>query len=679
MDASTLSSVNPPSILSDPPTASNGGEGAELGPGFLLANGSVMIFGANGNTAIFTPSSSGGSWSAGPQEPQLPLTVASDGTVTDGGGPTFLVATDDPGAMLPDGNILIALSPLGSSNQGNYNFPNRTYIYEYDPATQTFTPANINNTYIPENAFALNMVELPSGQVLLGDESGTAEIYTPNGTPHNAWRPVVTNIVNNGNNTYTLTGTQLNGISEGTDYGDDLDSASNYPIVQLVNSTGQVYYARTYDWSSTGVATGSTPVSTAFTLPAGLQMGTYSLYVIANGIASNSVTFNLTATTSTTTAVASSLNPSTYGQSVTFTATVSDTGGGVPTGSVKFYDGSTDLGPGSPLSGSGNSATSTFTTSTLTAGSHSAINAVYTPTGNFAGSTGSLTQTVNTAALTITANSTSKTYGNTLTFAGTAFTESGLVNGDTVSSVTLTSTGAPAYGHGGRLALFHRPQRGGGLGAEQLHDHLRQRHSDGDAQDPDRQHHGRQQGVRRHDHGDGDQPAAQRCGQRRLGQPDRRHRDLRQQERGHRQDGHGHRLEPDRHGRRQLPACLNHGDDHGQHHPEGADDHRPWSTPRSTTPRTAAAATPTITAGSLQGSDTANFTETYASKNVGTNLVLTPSGTVNDGNSGNNYTYTFGTVSTGAITRLRSRSRPSPTPRSTTEPPARPPFRPCRA
>ena len=86
---------------------------------------------------------------------------------------------------------------------------------------------------------------------------------------------------------------------------------------------------------------------------------------------------------------------------MTFTATVSDTSGGVPTGSVEFYDGSTDLGPGSALSGSGNSATSTLTTSTLTAGSHS-ISAVYTPTGDFAGSSGSLTQTVNTPPATAT-------------------------------------------------------------------------------------------------------------------------------------------------------------------------------------------------------------------------------------------------------------------------------------
>ena len=59
---------------------------------------------------------------------------------------------------------------------------------------------------------------------------------------------------------------------------------------------------------------------------------------------------------------------------------------------------------------------------------------------------------------------------------------------------------------------------------------------------------------------------------------------------------------------------------------------------------------PTITSGTLQGSDTANFIETYNTRNVGASLTLTPSGTVNDGNGGNNYTYTFTPVSTGVIT-----------------------------
>jgi hypothetical protein len=62
-----------------------------------------------------------------------------------------------------------------------------------------------------------------------------------------------------------------------------------------------------------------------------------------------------------------------------------------------------------------------------------------------------------------------------------------------------------------------------------------------------------------------------------------------------------------------------------------------------------AAATPAITTGALQGADTAGFTETYDTKNAGTGKTLTPSGTVSDGNSGNNYSYTFVNSSTGVI------------------------------
>ncbi len=52
--------------------------------------------------------------------------------------------------------------------------------------------------------------------------------------------------------------------------------------------------------------------------------------------------------------------------------------------------------------------------------------------------------TVTPKPLTITANSRSKAYGTTVTFAGNEFVATGLVNGDAVTSVSLTSEGAPA-------------------------------------------------------------------------------------------------------------------------------------------------------------------------------------------------------------------------------------------
>ena len=150
----------------------------------------------------------------------------------------------------------------------------------------------------------------------------------------------------------------------------------------------------------------------------------------------------------TTTALKTSASPSTYGQSVTFTATISDTAGGVPTGSVEFYDGTTDLGPGSILSGSGNSATSTFPTSTLAAGVHSSIRAVYTPTGSFVGSSGSLSQTVNPAPLTVTAANESMPYGGTVP--ALTYTYTGLVNGDTSATfsggLATTATSSSSVG-----------------------------------------------------------------------------------------------------------------------------------------------------------------------------------------------------------------------------------------
>jgi len=67
---------------------------------------------------------------------------------------------------------------------------------------------------------------------------------------------------------------------------------------------------------------------------------------------------------------------------------------------------------------------------------------------------------------------------------------------------------------------------------------------------------------------------------------------------------------------------------------------------------TSSATVPTITSGAIQGSDVAAFTQTYDNQNVGASKVMTPAGLVNDGNGGNNYTYTFVTSSDGTITAL---------------------------
>ena len=65
---------------------------------------------------------------------------------------------------------------------------------------------------------------------------------------------------------------------------------------------------------------------------------------------------------------------------------------------------------------------------------------------------------------------------------------------------------------------------------------------------------------------------------------------------------------------------------------------------------TTAAATPTITSGSLVAGDTGSFTESYDTKNAGAGKTLTPTGSIGDGNGGNNYSVTFATSAAGTIT-----------------------------
>ncbi len=103
----------------------------------------------------------------------------------------------------------------------------------------------------------------------------------------------------------------------------------------------------------------------------------------------------------TTTAGQASPNPTVFGQSATFTATISAVapGAGTPTGTVTFFDGATSLG-----SGAVNEGVATFTTSGLSVGIHT-IQMSYSGDANFAASTNTVSQTVNAASTTTSLNS----------------------------------------------------------------------------------------------------------------------------------------------------------------------------------------------------------------------------------------------------------------------------------
>jgi hypothetical protein len=105
----------------------------------------------------------------------------------------------------------------------------------------------------------------------------------------------------------------------------------------------------------------------------------------------------------------SSLNPSVYGQNVTFTATLSGASG-VPTGTVSFYDGTNTLCQAVQLNG--NSAA--CSTATLSIGSHT-IKAVYSGSSTYQSATASLVQVVISIASALTCSPNPASYGATVT------------------------------------------------------------------------------------------------------------------------------------------------------------------------------------------------------------------------------------------------------------------------
>jgi hypothetical protein len=228
----------------------------EVGPAVLRPDGTVFATGSYstagpGHTAIWTPgptSSDPGTWAVGPDFPN-----------NDDAGDSFA-------ALLPNGNVLV----LGNSAR----------LYEFNGTTLT-----------PTVSASGCLLDLPTGEVLVSGSG--AQLYTSANTTYSkSWAPKIKNVsatVVRGS-TYQITGRQFNGLSQAAAFGDELETATNYPLVRIKNkSTGHVFYARTHDHSTMGVATGNATVSTNFDVPAGAETGASSLQVIANGIPSKPV------------------------------------------------------------------------------------------------------------------------------------------------------------------------------------------------------------------------------------------------------------------------------------------------------------------------------------------------------------------------------------------------------
>jgi hypothetical protein len=236
----------------------------EVGPGLLRPDGTVFYAGSNtcpgasGSTAIY--SSSNGTWAPGPSFP--------DG----------LNVSDGPAALEPNGKLILMASP--GFGEGPSVF------FEWDGRSLTRIPgtprANIEPSYYG------NMLVLPTGQILLTDFSNDVEIYTPSPGYDHTWAPVIRrgNELLRRGSTNRISGRLFNGMSQAVGYGDDVQGATNYPLVRIkMKRTAHIFYCRTHDHSSMAVASHD-DVSTYFDVPSTIETGQGKLEVVANGIPS---------------------------------------------------------------------------------------------------------------------------------------------------------------------------------------------------------------------------------------------------------------------------------------------------------------------------------------------------------------------------------------------------------
>ncbi len=243
------------------------GPSFELGPAVLRPDGTVFYTGSNtcgagfpGATAIYN--SRRGTWRAGPNFP-------GDLNVSDG-----------PAALEPNGRVLVMASP-GFGAVGSQ-------FFEWDGEDlEQITPAP---GAAGDASFYGVFLVLPTGQILMTDFFNVS-VYNPTGHYDSDWAPRIASAPSSvrPHGSYEISGYGFNGLSQGGAYGDDHQTATNFPLVRITNlASGHVFYSRTHGFSSMGVATRGL-VSARFDVPKGQETGPSELVVVTNGIPSEPV------------------------------------------------------------------------------------------------------------------------------------------------------------------------------------------------------------------------------------------------------------------------------------------------------------------------------------------------------------------------------------------------------
>jgi N-acetylneuraminic acid mutarotase len=405
---------------------------APVPPGFALASspGSLTIVqGATGASTVtvadsggFTgsvtlvasglPSGVAASFSPNPTAGTSVFTLTASNSATPGS--YSLTITGTSGTLTASASLALTIQPglsatsttLSSSANPSTSGQSVTFTGTVSPSTATGMMQFLDGTTSLGTAtIAGGSASLATSTLAVGAHSITA-VYTGDANDATSTSTALTQTINKAASSVTL-----------------VSSANPSSYGQSVTFTATVS-----PWSATGTVQfldGTTVLGTAtiantkasLAIPT-LAVGAHSITAVYSGDA-NYLTSTSAALAQTvnklvsSVTLASSAKPSTYGQSVTFTATVSPSSG---TGTVQFLDGATSLGTATIANGK-----AALAISTLAVGAHS-ITAVYSGDANDLTSTSAaLAQTVNKVASSVTLASSvnPSSYGQSVTFTAT--------------------------------------------------------------------------------------------------------------------------------------------------------------------------------------------------------------------------------------------------------------------
>ena len=337
-------------------------------------------------------------------------TKTYDGTTSATGTPTITAGAIQTGDTAPawtetydtrNAGTGKTLTPAGVVSDGNSG---ANYAYTYGTVTTgvinktnlTVTAATCTKTYDGTTS-ATGAPTITTGHIQTGDTApawtetydtrnvGTGKTLTPAG--------VVSDGNSGANYAYTY-GTVTTGVISQTNITataaansktyDGTTSATGTPTITSghIQTGDTAAFTETYDTANVGTGKTLTPAGTVTDGNGGANYN-YSFVTAQNGTITIATTTNI---------LTSSLNPSSLGSNVTFTATVTNTvpGGPTPTGNVQFKTNGVALGAAVALNGSG---VATLVTNCLPQGSNT-VSAEYAGNSNFRGSTNSLVQVV---------------------------------------------------------------------------------------------------------------------------------------------------------------------------------------------------------------------------------------------------------------------------------------------